>query len=128
MKKIFKLMFGVAFMALIMLGCGSKETILSQDKNVSKIQMQFQDNIVECTDIEQIEIVNKMFEQGKNSINFDGKGWIYKLTFFNENDEEIIEIIVIDESTIEVGDKIYKCNDISLEILDEVSGIDRNNP
>lgn len=94
---------------------------------ISKIEIQYKDKIVECSDKEQINEITSMFEEENLSLieKEEGKGWIYKIIYHNENDNTMKKLIITNENTVKIDDMIYECNTISLDKLDNISGIDR---
>lgn len=128
MKQI--LLFLITMITALLVGCNNT---LDSDKtlttsSVTKITLQFQDNYVDITDENQISNILKIFtdlELDKDRSKETLHGWIYAIRLYDENGNELREAFVIDESTLNCEDKIYKSNNISLELLDEYSGFDR---
>lgn len=128
MKQI--LLFLITMITALLIGCNNT---LDSDKtlttsSVTKITLQFQDNYADITDENQISNILKIFtdlELDKDRSKETLHGWIYAIRLYDENGNELREAFVIDESTLNCEDKIYKSNNISLELLDEYSGFDR---
>lgn len=128
MKQI--LLFLITMITALLIGCNNT---LDSDKtlttsSVTKITLQFQDNYADITDENQISNILKIFtdlELDKDRSKETIHGWIYAIRLYDENGNELKEAFVIDESTLNCEDKIYKSNNISLELLDEYSGFDR---
>lgn len=131
MKQI--LLFLITMITALLIGCNNT---LDSDKtlttsSVTKITLQFQDNYADITDENQISNILKIFtdlELDKDRSKETIHGWIYAIRLYDENGNELREAFVIDESTLNCEDKIYKSNNISLELLDEYSGFDRFQP
>ncbi len=136
MKQI--LFFLITIIAFFLTGCNTTSVSNEQQTtqpsvdiatdSVTKITLQFQDNYADITDENQISNILKIFtdleldkERSKETLH----GWIYAIRLYDENGNELREAFVIDEATLNCEDKIYKSNNISLELLDEYSGFDR---
>ena len=57
----------------------------------------------------------------------DKKGWIYILRAFDENNNPLSEITILNETSIRFDNQIYTCDNLSLSLLDEICNIDREN-
>ncbi len=53
------------------------------------------------------------------------KGWIYKITAMDSNDNQLETFMVIDDTTIRINDKVYSCSKLDIFKLDELTGINR---
>lgn len=128
MKKNMLIFFIFSVLVSFLFGCGASVSNETEEGGlISKIEIQFKDKIVECSDKEQINEITSMFEEETLSLteNEEGKGWIYKITYHNENGDTIKTLIISNENTVKIDDTIYECNTISLDKLDDISGIDR---
>lgn len=132
-----KKFLSVFLMAIIILiGCGTtmkkedslKITIL-KDSTIDYLTIQFKTNIVKIADDEKIKSIKKMFEgELKRNEELDNiKGWIYKITGKDSNNNQIEEFIIINDTNIRIKDKAYTCKKIDISRLDEIVGIDREN-
>lgn len=134
MRKFLSVLLIVMIIALT--GCGtnkkkedSSKTTLLEDSNIDCLTVQFKMNTVNITDDEKIQAVKKIFE-GKlirNEKLDDEKGWIYKITGKDNNNNRIEEFYVINETNVKIKDKAYTCSKIDISELDEIFGFEREN-
>lgn len=115
-------------------GCSSasskktKETSNLLGDDIKKITLQFQRNNSEIDSKEKIKEITAMFTPYHLEPNSDlqnTKGWIYILRTFDEDNNPLSEITILNETTIRFNNKIYTCDNLSLSLLDEIFGIDR---
>ncbi len=132
MKKKAKQISLILFVVFSLMGCGSKSTdgekVQDNSEKIKKIQIQFQNEYVECTDTEEIAYIENIFHKDNLKVkkNEDKKGWIYKFVLYSEKDEVVKEAVIINENEVKIEDKCYTCESIDLTKLDEITGIDRN--
>ncbi|MCI8670304.1 MAG: hypothetical protein HFI34_12445 [Lachnospiraceae bacterium] len=133
MKKILSVILSAII--IILIGCGADKknnessdiTILNN--KIDHLTIQFKANTVTITDDEKIQSIRKMFdgELKRNEALDKEKGWIYKVTANDSNNEQIEEFFIINDTNIRINDKTYTCEKIILSRLDEIFEIDREN-
>jgi hypothetical protein len=65
-------------------------------------------------------------EKVKREKNLDNtKGWIYEITAMDSNDNELVTIFILSDTTIKISDKTYSCKKINISKIDELTGIHR---
>lgn len=134
MKKILSVILAAIIITLI--GCGadkknneSSEITILKDNKVDHLTIQFKTNTVTITDDEEIQSIKKMFEGElkRNQALDKEKGWIYKITENDNNNNQIEEFFILNDTNIRINDKTYTCEKIVLSRLDEIFEIDREN-
>lgn len=127
MRKLVTLLLVIIFIA----GCGTDKdnfSMLANNKEISKITIQYFDDYIDVTNKEDIEQIKKMFSDNKENDDEqlkDAKGWIYNLRFYDKKDNEIVLISILDENNVRFENKIYTCSSLSLTSIDEISEIKR---
>lgn len=134
MRKFLSVLLIVMIIALT--GCGtnkkkedSSKTALLEDSNIDYLAVQFKTNTVNITNEEKIQAIKKIFEGElkRNEKLDDEKGWIYKITGKDNNNNEIEEFFVINDTNVRIKDKTYTCSKIDISELDEIFGFEREN-
>lgn len=107
----------------------SLDISILKDSTIDYLNVQFKDNNIKITDEEKITSIKEMFEGElkRNEESDSVKGWIYKITAKDSNNNQIEEFIIINDTNIKVKDKVYTCKKIDISRLDEIVGIDREN-
>lgn len=134
MKKFLSVLLTV--MIIVLTGCGtnkrneeSSKITLFEDSSLDYLTVQFKTDKVNITDDEKIQAIKKIFEGEikRNEKLDDEKGWIYKITGKDSNDNPIEEFFVINDTHVRIKDKTYTCNEIDISKLDEIIGSEREN-
>lgn len=134
MRKFLSVLLIVMIIALT--GCGtnkkkedSSKTALLEDSNIDYLTVQFKTNTVNITNEEKIQAIKKIFEGElkRNEKLDDEKGWIYKITGKDNNNNEIEEFFIINDTNVRIKDKTYTCSKIDISELDEIFGFEREN-
>lgn len=101
--------------------------LLGRDKS-SYIEIQHKNKLIKITNQNDIDnIFNSFGKDLKRDKDLeDEKGWIYKISAFDENDKCINETYILIDNSILVDGKGYKCNSQIISLIDEISGIERN--
>ena len=101
--------------------------LFGRDKS-SYIEIQHKNKLIKITNQNDIDnIFNSFGKDLKRDKDLeDEKGWIYKISAFDENDKCINETYILSDNSILVDGKGYKCNSQIISVIDEISGIERN--
>lgn len=131
----FLLVFLIA-MIITLIGCGTNKkkeefskTSLLEDNNIDYLIVQFKTNTVNITDDNKIQAIKEIFagELKRNEKLDDEKGWIYKITGKDNDNHQIEEFFVINDTNVRIKDKTYTCSKIDISKLDEIIGFEREN-
>lgn len=124
------IIFGIVIISLILRNKEDKSyvTILSKNKTINYFVIQFKANNVKLTDENDVKIVTEMFDEKvkRNEKSDDKKGWIYKITSMDSNDNQLETLFIIDDTTIKINGKTYTCKKINLSVIDKLTGIRRD--
>jgi len=118
MKKII-----ILIMVCIAMSCFFACT--SKEDDSEKMKLTWKNNEKEVKDTEDIESIIDYLKglECEEIENDNTKGWIYEITYSNDDDEH--KIVIIDEYKISYEDKYYKTSKIDLDLFDKISGFDR---
>ena len=101
-----------------------KAVLINKDK-ISYIEIQHKDALLKTESHEKIEKITILFEKEmkRDKSLEDKKGWIYKVSIYDENDKNVNTIFVIDDNSIVVDGKGYRYDGNVVSCIEEISGI-----
>lgn len=125
MKKIVIMLVCIFLLGGCKKNTGNTDISVDEKEQYTKVSVQFKTQV---TNIEVAEDINKIYSllnvDSFSALNDDkSKGWIYKLTFYNRDKEDIF--ILLSSNKIKYNGKMYTCDDIDLEQLDRITKIIR---
>ncbi|MBQ3545560.1 MAG: hypothetical protein IJA34_11355 [Lachnospiraceae bacterium] len=106
-----------------------KEVVLINKDKISYIEIQHKDALLKTESHEKIEKITILFEKEmkRDEGVEDKKGWIYKVSIYDENDKNINTIFILDENSIVVDGKGYRYDGQFVSCIEEISCIKRDN-
>ncbi len=105
-----------------------KEPKLFNRDEVKCIEIQYKNELVKLTNHNDIDSICNLFDKTvkrERSLD-DEKGWIYRITALDGNNNPINSIYILGDKIITIKKKGYRCNSQILSVIDEISGIQRD--
>lgn len=102
-------------------------TPILENNRIESFTVQFRDRVVEITDPEKVAKTKELFKENKfQRIKNDGvKGWIYRITAKDKDNNVVQEIILINETRLLIGQKLYNGKRVDIDALDKILEINR---
>lgn len=103
-----------------------EKDLFSEDK-ITYIEIQHKNESIKIMNPEDIDNIFSLFKNNLKSEKSleEEKGWIYRISSFDENDKCINNIYILGDNSISVDGKRYRCDGQIISTIDEISGIER---
>lgn len=101
--------------------------LINKDK-ISYIEIQYKNEVIKITNYDKIDKISNLFKKEMNREESleDKKGWVYRVSIYDENDKNINIIYILNNSSIVVDGKGYIHNGQFISSVDEILGIKRD--